>query len=345
MKLPRITTILVATLFAFATANAERVSYSVEKIWGNGMHCAFTSIIKFKGNYFISFREGESHIFNSEGEADGKVRILRFRNGEKWEALPLIGKEGYDLRDPKLSITPDGRLMIIVGGSIYRNKKLEGREPQVIFSDDGYTFSKPQSVNIDERYRSGCDWLWRVAWHDGVGYSVCYGPTTAKGRSCALFSTTDGINFKHITTFDIQNFPIEATVRPLKDGRLAVMVRCDRGNRKCMWGVSCNADYTEWQWKNTGIFVGGPDFIVLDDGSVIAGGRTLFTAAKTSLFKVHKSGRFEHFMILPSGGDTSYPGFLVVGKELWVSYYSTHETDIASIYLAKIPLSVFRVRR
>jgi hypothetical protein len=46
-------------------------------------------------------------------------------------------------------------------------------------------------------------------------------------------------------------------------------------------------------------------------------------------------------VVLPSGGDTSYPGFVVVGDELWVSYYSMHNSKNASIHLAKIPLKVF----
>ena len=103
---------------------SQDINYSVEKIWDNGKHCAFTSLIKYKGNYYCSFREGESHIFDSKGEANGKVRILQSPDGNRWESVALIGKQGFDLRDPKLSITPDGRLMVIIGGSIYRNKAL-----------------------------------------------------------------------------------------------------------------------------------------------------------------------------------------------------------------------------
>ena len=91
-----------------------------------------------------------------------------------------------------------------------------------------------------------------------------------------------------------------------------------------------------------GTFLGGPDFIVLDDEHIVAGGRTLLGAnAKTSLFLGNKDGLFEQTLVLPSGGDTSYPGFLVVGDELWVSYYSMHDSTNASIHLAKIPLKVF----
>lgn len=57
-----------------------------------------------------------------------------------------------------------------------------------------------------------------------------------------------------------------------------------------------------------------------------------------------RDGRFEQIAVLPSGGDTSYPGFLVVGNELWVSYYSSHATPKAAVYLARIPLKTLTIR-
>ena len=336
--------ILLICFMALSTtfwSKAQQISYSAEKIWDNGMHNAFTSIEKFKGEYYITFREGETHIFDSKGNAEGKIRILHSKDGQKWEALPAIGKEGYDLRDPKFSITPDGRLMVIIGGSIYRNKELVGSQPHVMFSSDGRTFTEPQPVNVDPKYRTERDWLRRVTWHGGVGYSVSYGRNEQGQTPLYLYSTTDGINYKHITSFNIDNFPNEATIRFLNDGRMAIMVRREQGDRECMWGVSA-APYTEWEWKKMGTFLGGPDFIVLDDEHIVAGGRTLLGYdAKTSLFVGTKDGKFEQTVILPSGGDTSYPGFVVVGDELWVSYYSMHDSKNASIHLAKIPLSVF----
>lgn len=153
-----------------AAAQTRTISYDVQKIWDNGSHCAFTSLIRYKGRYYCSFREGATHIFDDKGNAEGKIRILVSKNGKRWEPLPLIGKEGYDLRDPKLSITPDGRLMVIVGGSIYRNRQLVGRIPQVLFSDDGRTFTDPVPVELDAAASSGTDWLWRVTWAGDTGY-------------------------------------------------------------------------------------------------------------------------------------------------------------------------------
>jgi len=47
-----------------------------------------------------------------------------------------------------------------------------------------------------------------------------------------------------------------------------------------------------------------------------------------------QKGTLTEFLILPSGGDTSYPGLVWHEDQLWVSYYSSHEEKTA-IYLAR----------
>lgn len=42
----------------------------------------------------------------------------------------------------------------------------------------------------------------------------------------------------------------------------------------------------------------------------------------------------------PSGGDTSYPGIVLIGDHALISYYSSHEGQTA-IYLGKVPLRDF----
>ena len=130
MKRLRIIMIGILASFMLIPASAQQISYSVEKIWGNGTtHCAFSSLIHFNGRYYCSFREGASHIFDKEGKAEGKVRIIASVDGEKWESVAYVGKEGVDLRDPKLSVTPDGKILVTIGGSIYRNRNLEACIP------------------------------------------------------------------------------------------------------------------------------------------------------------------------------------------------------------------------
>lgn len=144
-----------------------------KKIWDNAPHNAFTDLIRYKNYLYCSFREGTSHV-NVNGDEKGEVRILRSRNGNKWQSVVLLNNKKYDLRDPKLSVAPDGKLMVIMGGSEYNNKKKLSGLSHVSFSGDGLTFIDPIPVIIDAKIKSQHDWIWRVTWYDNIGYAVVY---------------------------------------------------------------------------------------------------------------------------------------------------------------------------
>src|SRR5581483_1223456 len=160
----------LGALYAWATVlsvhAAEPQIVSVTKIWDKGPHNAFTDLIRWRGQWYCTFREAEAHV-----GGDGKIRVLVSADGKDWSSSALVGESGIDLRDPKLSITPDDRLMIVAGGSVYKGKTLLGRQPRVTFSADGKTWTPPQRV-VNEG-----DWLWRVTWHDGKAYGVVYTPS------------------------------------------------------------------------------------------------------------------------------------------------------------------------
>jgi hypothetical protein len=76
----------------------------------------------------------------------------------------------------------------------------------------------------------------------------------------------------------------------------------------------------------------------LPDGRLLAAVRLYDGRTRTSLCWVDRaSGRLEEALVLPSGGDSSYPGLVWHDGLLWVSYYSSHEGK-SSIYLAKVKL-------
>ena len=148
---------------------AQDVCYSLKRIWGDGStHCAFTSLVEHKGRYYCAFREGFSHIFNEKSEADGKIHIISSSDGDKWETETVLSRTGYDLRDPKLSVTPKGELMVLMGCSLYKGGKLESTSTLVSFSKNGKKFSIPQPVNISSSASQNFAWLWRVTWHKGT---------------------------------------------------------------------------------------------------------------------------------------------------------------------------------
>lgn len=334
----------VVVLFgASLRANAQKPlawDGPVITVWQTDGHCAFTDMERFNGRYYITFREAQSHIFDSEGRAEGAIRILASTDGERWESVALLKKDTIDLRDPKLSVTPDGRLMVLMGGSIYVNKTLTACLPHVAFSSDGRQFSAPQEISIQASHPVGFDWLWRVTWQGRTGYGISYF-RGEQGNNIALLKTKDGIHYKEVTPLAVEGSPNEATLRFMSDKTMQAMVRREGADKMGYWGTS-RPPYKQWTWTPMAMRLGGPDFLYVGE-QVVAGTRSyekeVYGDYKTVLLKGTPDGRFETCMVVPSGGDTSYPRLLQVGSELWMCYYSSHKTESAAIYLVKIPLS------
>lgn len=53
--------------------------------------------------------------------------------------------------NPKFSIAPDGRLVLVPGGSVYEGKSLKERQPRVSFSPDGRAWTTPRRVPAHAR--------------------------------------------------------------------------------------------------------------------------------------------------------------------------------------------------
>jgi hypothetical protein len=54
------------------------------------------------------------------------------------QRVAFIAEEATDLRDPKLSVTPDDRPMIVAGGSVYGGTTtLQAQQPRVTLAMDG----------------------------------------------------------------------------------------------------------------------------------------------------------------------------------------------------------------
>src|SRR5262249_12194884 len=132
--------------------------------------------------------------------------------------------------------------------------------------------------------------------------------------------------------------PVNCTEATLTFGGddLYCLQRRDGSPNSAMLGKS-KPPYTEWEWKDLGVYFGGPNFIKLPDGSWWACGRLIEKGKpQTVLCRLDvTAGKLEPVVRLPSGGDTSYPGMAWHDGELWISYYSSHEAK-TSIYLARV---------
>ena len=310
----------LALLFAGSLFGWEAEVVSVEKIWDRAAHQAFTDLIRFEGRWFATFREADGHV-----RGDGRLRVITSADGESWKSAALLEEPGIDLRDPKLSETPDGRLMLTAGGSVYRDGQLVGKQPRVSFSADGQAWSKP------ERILAEGDWLWRTTWHNGRAWGVSY-----KKEGCALYSSPDGRAWRKTTDWEIPGCT-EVTLRFTPDGEMWAMVRRDRsGDDDFGWIGTAHAPYRAWTWNKAKERFGGPDFERLPDGSWIAGSRQYGDPQTTVVARLGRDS-YEPLITLPSGGDTSYPGLVYHDGLVWFSYYASHEGK-TNVYLAKIRL-------
>ena len=195
---------LLVCLLSFPAGDLEPV-----RIGDTGPHNAFTDLVRAGDHVYCAYREGDRHVYGAEG----KIRVLRRGDDSSWRSVALIEKESVDLRDPKLSVTPNGRVMLLCGGSYYVDQELKKRRTQVSFLTPGEeSFGPLQPALIDETIRTEVDWLWRVTWHEGVGYGVVYQPIS-DAWGAHLVSTTDGIHYAHVTELAIDGHPNETPTR------------------------------------------------------------------------------------------------------------------------------------
>lgn len=307
-------------------AEAELVPrvVSVEKIWNAAPHNAFTDLVRWHGKFYCAFREGEGHAGDR-----GKLRIIHSTDGQTWQSAGLLEDDVYDLRDAAISVTPDDRLMVL-GGVQHAVDGERKTGTFVSFSKDGLSFTKPKVVIEPGR------WLWRVTWHKDAAYGVSYGTPDDRQHS-ALLTTSDGTHYELVTNRLLSEgeWPTEARVRFSEDGTAFCLHRRDRKGNTAYFGIA-KPPYTDWEWHDSQVRVGGPNFLQIPGGDWIATGRLYDGGARTSLMKINPTnGAITPLLDLPSGGDTSYPGMVWHDNQLWVSYYSSHE-DKTSIYLARI---------
>lgn len=316
----------------------------VTKIWDHGDHNAFTDLIKFKNRFYCSFREGAGHV-GSKGK-DGKVRILSSKDGKKWESVALLTVEGIDLRDPKLSVTPDKKMMVIMAGATFDKNVVGGLYPMVSFSDHaGKLFSSPEKSVLDPAISPSKDWLWRVTWNKGAGYGINYqlkengADRTLLKRDAwliYLMKTADGKYFENVSRMDVPDLPNEATVRFGNKDSAYVLIRKEAGDKMGVLAKSA-APYKNWVYNDLNFRLGGPNFIFYQADKLIMGTRLYEAITTTGILVTDLDGKIIKTIKLPGAGDTSYPGLVIDKKKLWVSYYSSHEGKTC-IYLAEIPL-------
>ena len=312
------------------TANTSSVSpikialSSVKKIWDQAPSNAFTDLCYFNNKFFCVFREGDNRLSSTS-----KVRILKSDDGDSWNPVAQIQLPQIDLRDPKITETPDGKLMLSAGG---RKKLGNKNQYQTIaaFSDDGEHWSKPIPIGEPNM------WLWRPTRNGNTLYTVGY--HTKEPWQTKLYKSENGKRMEVLAPdFQKENMPVEtALVFPTPTQALCVQ-RKGRGDKTATIGFSA-APFTNWEWKETGLEITSPELIALPNGKILLACKLKNVDTETVLFSINPDTKeLTKLIKMPSAGDQGYPGLVFVNDHLWMSYHSSHEGK-AAIYLAKLTI-------
>jgi hypothetical protein len=319
--------LVAATAFAADKTPAPEI-VGVDLIWSKGPHNAFTDLIRYRGRWYCVFREGAKH-----DSFDGKVRLLTSADGERWEPAALLADPRGDLRDPKLSVTPDQRLMLTAALSFHPPSEIR-HQTLMWVSTDARDWGEPRPIGDPDT------WLWRVNWHRGKAYSLGYG--TGATKYLRGYISLNGADFLTLgENVHDRDYPNETAIVFRNDDSALCLLRRDGGAATAQLGRS-RPPYRAWTWEDLGVRIGGPNLIAVPDGRLVAAVRLYDGGTRTSLAWLDPDEpSLKEFLTLPSGGDTSYAGLVYHDGLLWVSYYSTHESR-SCIYLAKVKIPLRR---
>jgi hypothetical protein len=346
----------------------------------------FPDLMHFKGAWYCGFREAQIH----ENHPSGKARIIRSADGETWENAKLIEWDSADAGTPRFSITAEGHLMVNATLIfVSKEPRSDGYYYQLDRQTLGLGFVPYSDRETDVACQSatwlsadGKDWSsayacpsavntnrFATTWYNGMGYSVTN--ALGKDRKGALHRTRDGKSWRCLLAdFLPAEQADEADLAFGKDGTAYCLLR---GNSAtiAMLGIGKAPYYQEWEWKPLKVDwlgngdarpiadvlrvqLGGPQIMCLNDGRLVAAGRTLGPARKDGGIdpdrvnpddpEGREDGRVTLFWVNPREGvltgfaevdGTSYPGMVEHDGMIWVTYGGA---DRSGIFLAKVKL-------
>ena len=336
MKLKLLNFLLVLTFCFSCTAQDEDDTDQIltQRITFNeGLNNAFTDLIFFENQWFLSYRESDKHGLGK----DGVVKILNSTDGVKWNLIKEFSIEGLDLRNASFTINGN-KLMAYIHASKYVNRNL------VAFSDYKTTYNKTEGWhNLEDVVLSKKNgytakisgneaWPWKITWYEGKAYTFAYG----LDNLFEFYKSTDGLNFNISNSIQkIEGDPSETSIKVDNTGAFYALVRRNFSNG--MIGKSTDLG-NSWNWFGSIPIndFGGPEFVFYKDGLLVSGRESF----KLILGYYNlKTNTYKKLMTIKSSGDCSYPGMATKEGYLWMSYYSAHGNNTGtSIYLSKINL-------
>ncbi|MFT2091430.1 hypothetical protein [Paraglaciecola sp. 2405UD69-4] len=307
-----------------------KINWSI-KIGNKAGHNAFVDVCHFNNWFYCCYREATNHI-----SADGKICILKVDHQGVVLNRSLIQLPSTDLRDPKLTITPDGKMLLI---AYARRTNSENRT--IGTRNLCWVSQTGDSWSTHKEFAEKGWWLWRITWHQGLGYGFAY---NRKQNAINFFTGDPRRSFhRHVTSaFSLKKhgkgYPNESDII-FNEKTAYAIIRRDADSYTAQLGIS-NFPYKRWKWTDLQRYIGGPALIKVNAELAILAGR-IFEEGKlvTGVFTLNlNTAKLIKQLVLPSQGDNSYPGLVIENDKLYICYYSSHEDNKSSVYMTELDI-------
>lgn len=321
---------------------------NVRRVFHNGEHNAFTDLIRFRGKFYLTFRScPDGHMVHPTAS----VIILTSDDGKEWQQVHQFQVKHRDTRDPHFLIFRDK--LFVYTGTWYsgettiavKDYDLNLHLGYAVWSADGTNWQGP--IMLEGTFGH---YIWRAATFGDKAY-LCgrrkvefdVAPRGEGGMVQSLMlESDDGLIWRKCAIFQ-ETKGDETAFQFEPDGALVGIGR--RGGAPAQL-LRSQPPYRDWERLELDRFIGGP-LLTRWGNRYVVGGRKAIAGnpPKTSMYWLVEDELHE-FAELPSGGDTSYPGFVELGPtRALMSWYSSHEKDadgrtITAIYMADLELLV-----
>ncbi|MEO2011031.1 MAG: hypothetical protein ABGX22_20315 [Pirellulaceae bacterium] len=316
---------------------------NVRRVYHNGEHNAFTDLVRWKGEYWLTFRScPDGHMVHPTSS----IRVLSSSDLKTWQEVHEFSVNKRDTRDPHFLVF-QGKLFIYTGTWYSGETTLPRKDYDLnkhlgygVWTAEGKKWSRPQPLEGTYGH-----YIWRAAEYDGKAYlcgrrnrdhAQVYGERDLV--ESAMLESDDGLVWRFHSLFQ-KDRGDETAFLFEEDGSILAVSRSGSSPAQL---VRSKPSYRKWTRVDFPDYIGGPLLKRWGDRYLVGGRRNTSNGAKTALYWLVDE-QLHQFGELPSGGDNSYPGFVALdSRHGVVSWYSSHEKKdgkaITAIYMADLEI-------
>jgi hypothetical protein len=295
-------------------------------IVADGNHNSNTDLIHWNNSFYLAYQTSPFHF----GSEKSRLIVRRSGDGRHWQKVAEFDVPREELRDPKFAAIGN-RLFLYALRNVHWTA--EPYATAFASSEDGGSWGPLADAQPE-------GWLfWRPKSYDSTTWYV---PAYwhGHGRSI-LLKSDDGMSWVTVSQIYEGERNDETAIEFLADGRMIATSRLEGsggifGDAQASTLIAlASPPYENWTYTKSRVTrLDGPR-LFSHGGRVFAVGRyqsgraplvseqgSIFSRKRTSLFLL-EADRLTRLSDLPSAGDTSYAGAVILGDMVYVCYYTS----------------------